>query len=158
MQTSGLVHSLNLSRGGVPKKPVGKALLLPLGFEGDGHNDMKHHGGPERAVSLWSLEVIRELSEEGHFLGPGAAGENVTVSGLPWSEVVPGVRLLLGAEVVVEVASFAAPCDTIEHCFVAGEFKRISHKLHPTVSRVYARVVQGGWVKSGDRVELSGDA
>lgn len=154
MSNCGRVHSLNLSGGGVPKRPVLRAKILPLGIEGDVQNDTVHHGGPERAVSLWSLEVIRELAAEGHPVVPGAAGENVTVEGIDWADIVPGVRLAIGAEVVLETASYAAPCKTIERCFVGGEFTRISHKVHPTVSRVYARVIQGGWIHQGDPIQV----
>src|SRR3982751_5291979 len=116
MATSGRVHSLNLSNGGVPKVSVREALLRTLGYEGDDHDDKVHHGGAERAVSLWSLEVIDELVAEGHALHPGAAGENITIEGLTWTDVVPGVHLLVGTEVELEVTSFAAPCRTIERC------------------------------------------
>src|SRR5262249_32294921 len=103
--------------------------------------------------SLWSLEVIRELVAEGHPIAPGFAGENVTVEGLAWADVVPGVRLAVG-EAVVEVVSFASPCQTIAHCFLGRDSKRISHKLHPTMSRVHARGVRGGWVEPNQRIVL----
>ena len=154
MAISGRVHSLHLSNGGVPKRAFPKAWLGTLGFEGDAHNDKVDHGGPDRAVCLWSLEVIQELIAEGHALAPGAAGENITAEGLRWSEVVPGVLMGVGSEVKLEVASFAAPCRTIEHCFFDRKFTRISHKLYPTISRVYARVVRGGLVACGDAISL----
>jgi MOSC domain-containing protein YiiM len=152
MSDLGRVHSINLSAGGVPKRAVPRATLVSLGFHGDVQKDKKHHGGPDRAVSLWSLEVIRALAEEGHRLEPGAAGENVTVEGLVWSSVVPGVRLALGQEILVEIASYAAPCNTIRHCFLENDFTRISHKLHPGTSRVYARVIRSGELAEGDRI------
>ena len=37
------------------------------------------HGGPERALCLFSLERILELQAEGHPIFPGAAGENITI-------------------------------------------------------------------------------
>jgi len=154
MATSGRIHSLNLSNGGVPKVSVREALLRTLGFEGDDHDDKVHNGGAERAVSLWSAEVIDQLVAEGHALHPGAAGENITVAGLTWSAVLPGVHLRIGNEVELEVTSFAAPCRTIEHCFLERKISRISHKVNPTVSRVYARVVRSGKVARGDAVLL----
>ena len=39
--------------------------------------------------------------------GSGAAGENVTIAGLDWADVRPGVRLRIG-EVLAEVWSFAS--------------------------------------------------
>src|SRR5438034_7213405 len=79
------------------------ARITPLGLEGDAHRDLEHHGGPERAVCLFSLEAIRELQAEGHPMAPGALGENVTVEGLDWSAVVPGAILQLGGDVRLEV-------------------------------------------------------
>jgi MOSC domain-containing protein YiiM len=60
----------------------------------------------------------------------------------------------LGAEVLLEVASFTSPCKTIKESFIDGRFVRISQKLHPGWSRVYARVLSEGEVRFGDSVEL----
>jgi MOSC domain-containing protein YiiM len=64
------------------------------------------------------------------------------------------VRIKLGEEVVLEVASFTSPCKTIKQSFIDGEFVRISQKLHPGWSRVYARVVTEGEIRFGDHVEV----
>jgi MOSC domain-containing protein YiiM len=60
----------------------------------------------------------------------------------------------LGGDFVLEVASFTSPCKTIKASFIDGEFVRISQKLHPGWSRVYARVLSEGGIRFGDRVEL----
>ena len=115
---------------------------------------MKHHGGPERAVCIYSLERIHSLQTEGHPIDVGTVGENVTVEGIDWDLVVPGVRLRLGAEVLLEIASFTNPCKTIKASFIDGEFIRIAQRLHPGWSRVYARVLSEGSFRSGDPVEV----
>lgn len=145
------IASLNRSGGGVPKLPLERVQVSEQGMAGDRQRDLEHHGGPDRALSLWALERIEALAAEGHPMHPGAAGENVTVVGLDWSEVVPGVRLTLG-DVEVEVTGYAAPCRTIMHCFADRRFSRISQKVHPGWSRVYARVLRGGELRVGDRV------
>ena len=81
-------------------------------------------------------------------------GKNVTVAGLPWERVRPGARLALGDEVVLEVTSYTAPCKNIIPSFRDGDFTRISQKLHPGESRVYARVLRPGLVRAGDPVRL----
>jgi MOSC domain-containing protein YiiM len=149
----GLVHSLQISSGGVPKTPIERARIHTLGLEGDVQRMPKIHGGPDRAVCLWSLEVIRMLALEGHDVTPGAAGENMTLTGVPWNELTPGVQVAIGDGVRLEIASYATPCKTIAHVFVDGDSKRISHRLHEGVSRLYARVLRGGEVRVGDRVE-----
>jgi len=151
---SGTVVSINISNGGVPKGRVAGAQVSRLGLLKDAQNDKKHHGGPERAVCVYSLERIRALQAEGHPIDVGTAGENVTVEGIDWGLVEPGVRLRLGDEVVLEVASFTNPCKTIRDSFIDGRFVRISHKLHPGWSRVYARVLAEGEIHFGDSVEL----
>jgi MOSC domain-containing protein YiiM len=150
----GLVVSINISGGGVPKRRVDDAKVSRLGLQNDAHNDTKHHGGAERAICLYSLERIRALQQEGHPIDIGTAGENVTVEGIDWDLVVPGVRVRLGDEVLLEVASFTSPCKTIKASFADGKFARISEMLHPGWSRVYARVLSEGEIRSGERVEL----
>ncbi len=150
----GNVVSINVSRGGVPKRRVSGVNVSLLGLEGDGQDDIKHHGGLERAVCIYSLERIHSLQAEGHPIDVGTVGENVTVEGIDWDLVVPGVRLRLGDEVLLEIASFTDPCKTISASFIDGKFIRIAQKLHPGWSRVYARVVSEGSIRSGDPVEL----
>src|SRR3954465_9731126 len=104
----GTVASINISDGGVPKRRVTDAMVSRLGLKNDAHNDTKHHGGPDRAVCVYSLEKIYALQQEGHPIDVGTAGENVTVEGIDWSRVVPGARVRLGDEVVLEIASFTS--------------------------------------------------
>jgi MOSC domain-containing protein YiiM len=114
-----------------------------------------HHGGPDRAVSVFSLERIRALQAEGHPIDVGTVGENVTVDGIDWDLVVPGSQLHIGDEVLLEVASYTNPCKTIKESFIDGKFVRIAQKLHPGWSRVYARVLSEGQIHSGDPVTLT---
>jgi MOSC domain-containing protein YiiM len=125
-----------------------------LGLVGDAQDDKKNHGGPERAICLFSLERIRSLQTEGHPIDVGTAGENVTLEGIDWELVVPGAQVRIGDQVVLEIASFTNPCKTIRASFVDGEFVRIAQKLHPGWSRVYARVLSEGEIQFGDPVEV----
>lgn len=150
----GRVHAINVSRGGVPKRPVLTARVGALGLEGDHQQDRKHHGGPDRAVSLWSLEVIEALALDGHPIHPGAAGENLTIADLDWHCIGSGTHLRIGEATLLEITTPAAPCTTIKHCFADGDYARISEKIYPGTSRWYARVLQEGWVSSGDAVTV----
>jgi MOSC domain-containing protein YiiM len=151
----GTLVSINVSNGGVPKRPVADAKVSLLGLLRDAQNDTKGHGGPEKAVCVYALERIRALQLEGHPIDVGTAGENVTVEGIDWGLVAPGARLRLGDEVVLEVTAFTTPCKTIRDSFIDGTFVRISEKLHPGWSRVYTRVLSEGEIRSGDAVELT---
>lgn len=151
-----IVASLNLSRGGVPKLAVADARITVAGLTGDWQKNRKYHGGPDRALCLYAFECIAALAAEGHPLGPGSLGENVTTTGLDWEDVVPGVRLRLGAEVLVEVTSYTRPCRTIAGCFADRRPVRVSQRVHPGWSRVYARVLQEGVARRGDPIALEG--
>lgn len=152
---TGTIASINVSGGGVPKGRVTVARVSHSGLQNDTQNDKKHHGGPERAVCVYALERIQALQVEGHPIEIGTAGENVTVEGIDWDLVVPGSRIRLGDQVLLEVASFTDPCKTIRESFIDGKFVRISQKLHPGWSRVYARVLSEGEIRSGDVAELT---
>ena len=150
----GRIHQLNRSGGGVPKLPVEEAELTAAGLEGDRQKHTSFHGGPDRALSLYALELIEELRAEGHPISPGSTGENVTVAGLDWSLLGPGTRLALGDEAVVEITSFANPCGSIRASFAEGRFKRISQKVNPGSSRLYARVLRAGRLAAGQEVRV----
>lgn len=146
------VVSINRSGGGVPKEPVTEALMGEWGLAGDRQEDLENHGGPERAVVIYSLEVIQALQQEGHPIRPGSVGENLTVSGLDWPSIIPGAFLRVGG-VKLLVTRYTSPCYKISGSFLGGNFSRISQKLHPGWSRVSARVVTGGIVRQDDPVE-----
>lgn len=152
----GIVHQINISEGGVPKCPVTRAMVTRTGVAGDRQADLKHHGGPDRAVSLYSLELIERLRAEGHPIAPGTAGENLTLSGLDWRTLHPGVRLCFAGGVELELVSYAGPCATIRESFKDLEFRRIKHELHPGESRLYARVIAEGVIVSGEDVHVLG--
>ena len=153
--SEGRIFQLNLSNGGVPKLAVREAVLTPGGLEGDRQRNLRYHGGPDRALCLFALERVLELQAEGHPVFPGSAGENLTLVGLEWSLLIPGARLALGEEALVEVTSYTAPCKTIAASFHGGDFKRISQKLRPGHSRLYARVLHPGRLNVGDHVRVT---
>ncbi len=148
------IFQLNCSPGGVPKLAVREAMVTELGLVGDDHKFHDIHGGPERALCLFSLERILELQAEGHPIFPGAAGENVTVSGLDWERLEPGVRLALGDEVLIEITKYTSPCNSMAESFSDGNYARLSQKANPGYSRVYARVLQTGRLVVGQLVRV----
>ena len=146
------VLQVNVSNGGVPKRAVGAAVVRRDGLEGDAVNHPKVHGGPERAVCLFPVELIRALQDEGHPIFPGAVGENLTVAGLDWSALEVGDEVAVGEEVVLQLASRVEPCNTIKAYFADGNFKRIKPDRAPGETRWYARVLREGTVRPGDEV------
>ena len=129
--------------GGVPKTEVSTLRVHENGCIGDKQNDLKHHGGPNRAVCLFSSEVLSELSNEGHPIFPGSVGENVLVQGIDWSSVHIGTQFHF-KNVILEITSDAPPCRTIKDSFSNDNFSRISLKKYPSSVRWYAKVIQDG--------------
>ncbi len=149
----GVIISINVSRGGVPKLPVPSAPVSASGLEGDGQRDRRHHGGPDRALCLYAMERIEALQREGHAIAAGTTGENLTIRGLDWDAVVPGTRLTAGG-VIIEVTAYASPCASIRPSFAGDDSTRISQKVHPGWSRVYAKVEGEGELRVGDAVTV----
>jgi MOSC domain-containing protein YiiM len=150
----GTLQYLNVSDGGVPKTPIQEARLGRDGLEGDRQRDLRHHGGPERAVCLFGAEVIERLRAQGHPISPGSTGENLTLAGLDWTQIVPGRRIRFADGVELQITSFAVPCGTIRASFSEGAIARISAERHPGESRAYARVLTPGLLRSGESCTL----
>jgi MOSC domain-containing protein YiiM len=149
----GEVVSINVSNGGVPKLPVARALVTPSGVAGDRQKHLEFHGGPDRAVCLYSMDRIEALQREGHPIAPGTTGENLTIRGLEWDAVVPGTVLHIGP-LTVEVTGYASPCATIRDSFADRNSNRISQKKFAGWSRVYARVSGEGEIGVGQMVDV----
>lgn len=156
-QPTGKVLQVNVSAGGVPKRPVERAWVGTLGLEGDAHRENTVHGGPHRAVCVFGIEVIERLQSEGHPIEPGGAGENLTTSGIDWSLLPIGSRARIGEQLEIEVSSSTTPCATQVRNFSDGNFNRIRIELHPSDSRMYARVITEGEVKPGDPITVLPD-
>ena len=152
-RSEGRVTGLQRSAGGVPKLPVDRAIVRVTGMEGDRQANRRFHGGPMRALCLYSQERLDALAAEGHAVGRGILGENVTIAGLAWERIVPGVRLRLG-EVEVQVTGYAAPCEKIGDAFVGRGFKRVGQKVNPGWSRVYVSIRREGTIAVGDAAAI----
>ena len=151
-RAEGTVTQLSVSLGGLPKLPVEAADVTWKGMNGDRQATRFHHGRPWQALCIWSAEVIDDFRRAGHNIAAGRAGENITISGLPWGDVRAGVRLRVG-EVLCEVSCYALPCASNKPWFIDGDFRVIHHHCGP-VSRVYATVLEPGRVSVGDGAVL----
>lgn len=148
------VYSININgNGGVPKYRVNQANIGKLRVEGDKQNDLKYHGGENRAICLYSMDLITELKKEGHPIFAGSTGENITIQGQDWNKLKQGAILEIGKS-KIELTHPAPPCKTIAKSFKEGHFIRISEKKHPGWSRWYAKVLVEGMVSLNDMVNL----
>ena len=151
-RAEGVVPQLGRSDGGVAKLPVDRVDVGFAGVVGDSQAARVHHGRPWQALCLWSAEVIAALTAGGHPIAPGNAGENVTIRGIDWERMYPGVRLQLGS-VLCEVSAYAVPCTKNARWFADLDFTQIHHSNGP-ISRVYATVITPGAVAVGDAAVL----
>ena len=148
------IVSININKnGGVPKYAVEKAFVGENKINGDKQKDTIHHGGVDRAVCLFSIDLINELKKEGHPIFPGSTGENITIEGLDWKTLQSGVKLKLG-EVEIQLTGPTTPCKTIAKSFKEDKFIRISEKINPGWSRWYGKVIKEGYVTCNDQVFL----
>jgi len=118
-------------------------LIADFGLEGD-----RHAGRPLRQVSLLPVETVRELAERGMPVGPGALGENLTLEGVPVTDLADGARIAIGDDAELEITGDRPAC-------------RELLQVHPDALKALvgrtgkmARVVRSGTVHPGDRVEL----
>jgi len=159
--SSASVLQINVSPGGVPKRPIPNGVVTPLGIAGDGHAHPQIHGGPRKAILLITSEGIDELREQGFPLYHGALGENLTTRGLSRRSVRVGQRYRIG-EILIEITKVRAPCDTlnvygpgIQKAIYDQEVKAgISASPLWGLSGFYASILQGGTVHLGDPIQL----
>jgi MOSC domain-containing protein YiiM len=157
----GEVVQINISPGGLPKLPVSKGLVSPLGIEGDVHAHPKIHGGPRKAVLLIAAEVVEDLAARGYPVFYGALGENLTTRGIPIRDLRIGDRLRAG-HALLEITQPRGPCTALD---IYGESLKTEiydarvKALDPEsprwgMSGFYARVIEGGVVRVLDTILL----
>lgn len=105
----GRIVQVNISPGGVPKRPIGVGAIGPLGVEGDLHAHPQFHGGPLKAILIIAAEVVDGLIAKGYPVFYGALGENLTTHGLDVHALRPGDRLRAGGA-MLEITTPRIPC------------------------------------------------
>lgn len=154
--STGLVVAVNISPGGVPKRPIELGRVGWRGVEGDRHSKPEPlHGRPDQAICLLGVDAIERIRADGEQAFPGAYGENITIAGLDWGGLRHGDRLEFGpAGPKLLLTDYATPCDTQARWFRRGRIGRISARKHPEDVRWYAAVLEVGTVAPGDPVRL----
>ncbi len=150
---AGQIFQINASKGGVPKTPLRIAEVNELGITVDQQRYTKVHGGPDKALCLYSVELIAALQKEGHPIYAGAIGENLTTSGIDWQDMTIGSRWQIGSAVQIEITSYAVPCNHIGPSFINKRSKRVHAEENPGWARTYARVLQDGVIRLGDEIK-----
>jgi len=149
-QPKGTVAQVNVSDGGMPKLPVRAAKVTRDGVEGDWQKNRKYHGGPNRAVCIFSEELYEWLRDKGIDLKNGSVGENFTTRGLDLSSLNKGDRLRVGDACLIEITDVRIPCSQLKKWDVDLPELVVGH------SGWVAKVIEEGEVKGGDVIEVVG--
>jgi len=155
------VLQINISPGGIPKRPIPAGVVTSLGIAGDGHANPQVHGGPRQAILIITSEGIEELKQQGFPLYHGALGENLTTRGLDRRSLRIGQRYRVG-EVLLEITKVRSPCETlnpygpgIQKAVYDQEVKDGNHTSPRwCLSGVYASVLRAGTIHPGDAIQL----
>jgi MOSC domain-containing protein YiiM len=144
--TKGTLLSVNTSaRKGHSKTPVGEAMLVANhGIPGD------VHAGPwHRQLSLLALADIDYMRARGiSGLRHGSFAENLVVDGIDFTRLGPGSRLRIGPDAEIGITQIGKECHAA--CAIMA---KIGECIMPTRG-LFARVLRGGRIASGDTVEV----
>jgi MOSC domain-containing protein YiiM len=128
---------------GERKTPVARVELEENhGIVGDAHAGEWH-----RQVSLLALESIEKMQRMGLDVDAGDFAENITTRGIDLPSLPIGTRLAVG-DVLIEVTQIGKECHT--RCAI---YHQAGDCVMPKEG-IFARVLRGGMVKPGDRVEV----
>jgi MOSC domain-containing protein YiiM len=130
---------------GVRKEDIKCGVLkTEYGLIGDAHADSGWH----RQVSLLAVESIDKMRRMGYDVGPGDFAENITCEGIELLTLPIGTRLTIGDKVELEISQIGKECHS--GCAI---FKQTGKCIMPKEG-VFARVIQGGPVSTGDKIEV----
>ena len=129
---------------GTRKEDVAEGLLKEdYGLVDDAHADCCTH----RQVSLLAIESINKMRNLGFDLRPGDFAENLTTEGIDLLSLSAGTRISVGRDIVLEVTQIGKECHA--GCAI---FQQIGKCIMPKEG-VFAKVIHGGFVKTGDSIK-----
>ncbi len=144
----GKVIAVCVSEGkGERKTPVAEVELR----EGHGIVGDAHAGDWHRQVSLLAMESIRKIQALGLEVGTGDFAENITTEGIDLPALPAGTRIAMG-DALLEVTQIGKECHT--RCAI---YHQAGDCVMPREG-IFARVLRGGEVRPGARVEVLRDA
>jgi MOSC domain-containing protein YiiM len=157
----GTIVQINVSPGGLPKRPVSGGFCTPLGIDGDRHAHPQIHGGPRKALLLIAAEVVEELQTAGYPVFFGAMGENLTTRGIDVRRLRIGDRLRAGGA-LIEITQPRGPCraleiygETLGRAIYDKQVKALDHRSPRWgMSGFYASVVEPGPIGPGDIIAI----
>lgn len=140
---------------GIFKHPTRERIAVGThGLEGDRQGDLRHHGGPDKAVHHYPAEhyaaFIQRWPQLAGIALPGVLGENISGTGLNESLVCIGDIYRIGS-VVLQVSQPRTPCWKISHRL--GMDKASQFVAETGITGWYYRVLEPGSLAAGDTIE-----
>lgn len=114
------------------------------GIIGDAHSSEDTH----RQISLLAVESVNKMRELGLDVHPGDFAENLTTEGIDLVSLPVGTKLSVGEEIVLEVTQIGKECHT--RCAI---YYQAGDCIMPKEG-IFARIINGGAVKVGDKIEI----
>lgn len=157
----GTIVQINISLGGLPKRPVSGGFIASLGIEGDRQAHPGIHGGPRQAILLIAAEVVEELQRRGYPVAFGSLGENLTTRGIDVRNLRIGDRIRAGGA-LLEITKPRGPCtqldiygSTIKQEIYDQQVKARDHTSPRWgMSGFYLSVMEPGPVSPGDIIAV----
>lgn len=140
-------------RSAFNKKPVhAQVPVTELGLVGDEQGDRAKHGGPDKALCVFSGENYEYYERLlGRRLDHPAFGENLTVEGLTENAVCIGDVLSIG-DAMLQVSLPRNPCYRLGARYDVKELPLWFERSGRT--GFYLRVLQEGTLNTGDGIEV----
>ncbi len=130
---------------GTVKTPVAKVFIKEdYGVVGDAHADCTTH----RQVSLLGIESIDKMRGKGIDLKPGDFAENITIKGIDLCSLPIGTQLNIGKEVILEMTQIG------KECHAGCAIRQLVGDCIMPREGIFAKVIHGGRVKPGDKIEV----
>ncbi len=156
----GKILQINVSQGGIPKKPISSALVSFERVEGDDWTFKDVHGGPQQVILIISKENIDALRAKGFQVFEGALGENFTTEGLDYKNIRYGDIFRAGENLEFRITKRRGPCNTItvygneihKALFDAAARDHLPESEKWGISGFYAEILKEGTVKAGDEI------
>ncbi|TWT12517.1 MOSC domain-containing protein [Planomicrobium sp. CPCC 101079] len=136
----------------IRKKNIERVFLSKDKFHGDDVADLKHHGGPDRAVCIYPYEHYALWEKEfGKPLPTAAFGENVTATNMIEDTVFIGDIYRLG-DALIQITQGRVPCHTIDRNLELTPLMKVMVKTGFT--GYMCRVLEEGHVSAESTIEL----
>ncbi len=144
----GTILAVNISKKRGEKKSNVEEAYLEAGY---GIQEDAHGGEWHRQVSLLAQSSVDKMKALGADVTFGDFAENITLEGIEVSRLPLGTKLRAG-EVLLEVTQIGKECHN-QGCAIK---KQVGTCVMP-LEGIFTRVLESGWIRSGDAVELVGD-